>query len=271
MQKLVRGLFIGFNILFCIIGVIFIGVGSYVIHKGKTSNLNDLLGFLGEEVQDGSTVSPTTLTDALAVEGALLAVGGFLITIGLATFFISTCGWLGACKQNTCLLFAFSVVMIIVVFIELVLGIVAAVTIHKINGPTGDLTYEVTQSLMSSGYQAYWGSENDTQELEGLKNAFDVAQKTGECCGINSYEDWTNKTLVGEDNTKYPNSCYPDEDQNNKINEEGCWKTVKQFLGRMSGAMAGTAITFCILEIFGIVISCYLACTMKRSGQYEQH
>lgn len=71
--------------------------------------------------------------------------------------------------------------MIIVVFIELVLGIVAAVTIHKINGPTGDLTYEVTQSLMSSGYQAYWGSENDTQELEGLKNAFDVAQKTGVC------------------------------------------------------------------------------------------
>ena len=89
-----------------IIGVIFIGVGSYVVHKGNGSDYDELLGFLGE-TDDSKNPTPAEdmLIDALAVKNALLAVGGFLITIGLATFFISTCGWLGACKQNTCLLF----------------------------------------------------------------------------------------------------------------------------------------------------------------------
>ena len=31
--------------------------------------------------------------------------------------------------------------------------------------------------------------------------------------------------------------------------QDGCWKAVKQVLGNMSGALAGTAITFCLLEV----------------------
>ena len=102
----------GFVLSLQIIGVIFIGVGSYVVHKGNSSNYDELLGFLDERdpAQKDNNITPAEglLVDALAVKGTLLTVGGFLITIGLATFFLSTCGWLGACKQNTCLLFVVS-------------------------------------------------------------------------------------------------------------------------------------------------------------------
>ena len=82
------------------------------MHKGNSSNYDELLGFLDERdpAQKDNNITPAEglLVDALAVKGTLLTVGGFLITIGLATFFLSTCGWLGACKQNTCLLFVVS-------------------------------------------------------------------------------------------------------------------------------------------------------------------
>lgn len=89
-----------------------IGVGSYAVHKANTSDYEKLLGFLSDkpdfdDVMDNDNPSPSegSLIEAIGVKNGLLAVGGFIITLGLATFMISTCGWLGACRQNACMLF----------------------------------------------------------------------------------------------------------------------------------------------------------------------
>ena len=43
-----------------------------------------------------------------------------------------------------------------------------------------------------------------------------------ECCGVNSYTDWSNATLVETETPpgqNYPDSCYPDGDNTQKIYE----------------------------------------------------
>ena len=57
-----------------------------------------------------------------AAQQALIGVAGVIVAIGLITMLISSCGWLGACKQNTCLLFTVKLFVLLLV-VNLVEGL----------------------------------------------------------------------------------------------------------------------------------------------------
>mgnify|MGYP001791739151 CR=1 FL=1 len=71
--------------------------------------------------------------------------------------------------------------MIIIVFIELVLGIVAAVAVNRINGENGDLAYDITKSLMTDGYKAFYGIKNETTTAaaNATRHVWNLAQMEG--------------------------------------------------------------------------------------------
>ena len=75
--------------------------------------------------------------------------------------------------------FQFSIVMIIIVFIELVLGIVAAVAVNKVNGDNGVVSFNITKDLMHDAYEAFYGSATDTKERQATRIVWNLAQKQG--------------------------------------------------------------------------------------------
>ena len=76
-------------------------------------------------------------------------------------------------------IFQFSIVMIIIVFIELVLGIVAAVAVNKVNGDNGVVSFNITKDLMHDAYEAFYGSATDTKERQATRIVWNLAQKQG--------------------------------------------------------------------------------------------
>ena len=75
--------------------------------------------------------------------------------------------------------FQFSIVMIIIVFIELVLGIVAAVAVNKVNGDNGVVSFNITKDLMHDAYDAFYGSGTETKERQATRIVWNLAQKQG--------------------------------------------------------------------------------------------
>ncbi|XP_045897626.1 tetraspanin-33 [Micropterus dolomieu] len=111
------------------------------------------------------------VVDTLTIDPALL-----LIVVGSMMFLITFLGCYGALRNATCLLKTF-------------LGIVAAVLILQIAaGVVGylftDMVMERTERLMMKAIIRY-------REDQDLENAIDFIQKKFQCCGVESYKDWS--------------------------------------------------------------------------------
>lgn len=243
-HKTVRWLFIIFNVIFSVVAVILVGVGSYGVGKAKTMDFVELLETLPENIQTQDNVE--------GVRTGLVAAAAFVIVVGLVTLFISSCGWVGACKENKCLLFTFSVTMAVLVFIEFIIGIVVVVGAHKLSKLDDETSQDWVEQIMTASEAVM------NQTKSSITIAWEVAQSEGECCGINGSGDWEDP----------PPSC---KTTSGEVYQDGCFEVYKDLVMSVGKAVGAVAITFCIIQIFGVIISCYLACTMSKSSHYEQH
>ncbi|XP_069578524.1 tetraspanin-33 isoform X2 [Brachyistius frenatus] len=111
------------------------------------------------------------VVDTLTIDPALL-----LIVVGSMMFLITFLGCFGALRNATCLLKTFLAILAVV----LLLQVAAAVVGHVFT----DTVMERTETLMMKAVVRY----RDDRDLE---NAIDFIQKKFQCCGVQSYEDWT--------------------------------------------------------------------------------
>lgn len=113
----------------------------------------------------------TGIVDTLATDPAII-----LIVVGMLMFAITFLGCMGALRDLHILLKIFAAMLLLV----LILQLVAAVLGFIFSG----MVLEKASNVMSKAIIRY-------REDADLENFIDYIQKKFECCGVNSYKDWS--------------------------------------------------------------------------------
>ncbi|XP_049911545.1 tetraspanin-33 [Epinephelus moara] len=111
------------------------------------------------------------VVDTLTLDPALL-----LIIVGSVMFLITFLGCFGALRNAICLLKAFLGILVAVLLLQVAAGVVGYLFT--------DMVMERTEMLMMKAIVRY-------REDHDLENAIDFIQKKFQCCGVESYMDWS--------------------------------------------------------------------------------
>lgn len=232
-------------------------------------------GYVYHVVGDYSTVSGESF---IVVPIFLLCLGGF-------TFMLAIFGWCGSVKENKCLTMTYAVIMIILVVLEISAGITAFVKKD-----------DVSRALVNIAQDSM---NNYKQEI--VRETWDTIQDKFDCCGVETYQDWSNQTITNGSfityakqhgwkkdgpppkNTEFPvpDSCCVENKESCglsydllKVKDElrpkgsnkGCAAGLEDWIGDNLGLIAGIAVGIAVIEIIGIVCAIYL---VRSEGGYD--
>lgn len=226
-DKCAKWLLFVFNFIFFLSGIVIITLGAIV-----TADDPDYVSLLGSD-------NFFTLSIVMIVIGCIVTIVSFF-------------GCCGALKNNTCMLYTFSVLLTIIFLLELVGAILAFVYQDQINSNVSDsLTETFTDACTDPNYFSEW--EDMQQSLQ--------------CCGVQGPDDWK-KCYSGD----YfpPSCCVSDSSCNNDsfdLNKEGCFTKVNNDLSSYAWYIAGGALAGAIIQLFGIGIACCLAHSIRRQNK----
>jgi CD63 antigen len=119
----------------------------------------------------------------------------------------------------------------------------------------------VIQEKMSEGMENY-----EKSGYEGVTQTWNMIQYDFQCCGSANYTDWRKYMDGVPDNCckTITNGCGKKPGFESEINQEGCLtKFEGLFVGNM-GIVGGAAIGIFLVELFGIIIACVLACRIRK-------
>ncbi|XP_074524411.1 tetraspanin-33 [Halichoeres trimaculatus] len=111
------------------------------------------------------------VVDTVMVDPALL-----LIVVGSVMFLITFLGCFGALRNIICLLKTFLAILTMILFLQIAAGVVGYLFT--------DMVMERTEKLMMTAIVRY-------REDPDLENAINFVQKKFQCCGVESYKDWS--------------------------------------------------------------------------------
>ncbi|XP_030290443.1 tetraspanin-33 isoform X1 [Sparus aurata] len=111
------------------------------------------------------------VVDTLTLDPALL-----LIIVGSVMFLITFLGCFGSLRNATCLLKTFLGILTAVLLLQIAAGVVGYLFTDRV--------MERTEKLMMKAIVLY-------REDQDLENAIDFIQKKFQCCGVESYKDWS--------------------------------------------------------------------------------
>ncbi|XP_010874970.1 CD53 molecule isoform X1 [Esox lucius] len=165
---------------------------------------------------------------------ASLNVANLLFIIGIIITCVSFLGFLGALKENRCLLIAFFVLLFMLMLAELAGACLLLVNEEKINN---FLETDLKTSLKT------------TETKNTSMTDWDIVQKTFMCCGVFNASDWKVQ----------PASCC-------KQPCDGCYTKLKKWFDENLLTVGVGVIVLCIVEVLGMCFSMTLFCHISRSG-----
>ncbi|KAM4745216.1 leukocyte surface antigen CD53-like [Anableps anableps] len=180
---------------------------------------------------------------ALTPSLANLNIPSMLLISGIVITCVSFLGFLGALKENRCLLLTFFLVIFILMLVELTAACLM-------------LIYETEIGKLV------------TQDLEnGLKNAnstdkrsdWDIVQNTFGCCGVHNASDWKDNPPKSCCNIPSCNSTMP-------VFKEGCLNKLKAWFEENFLTTGIAVIVLCIIEVLGMCFAMTLFCHISRTG-----
>ncbi|XP_028991222.1 leukocyte surface antigen CD53 [Betta splendens] len=181
---------------------------------------------------------------ALTPSLAKFSVSNVLLITGIIITCVSFLGFLGALKENRCLLLTFFLLLFFLMLVELTLACLLLMYEQEI----GKWVTEDLQRGLENGKL-----ENSTE----LMNDWKILQEWLQCCGVNNKTDW--KTI--------PQSCC-----RNKCNtpeasywEKGCLEKMKNFFEENFLITGISVIVLCIIEVLGMCFAMTLLCHISRS------
>ena len=245
--KIVKWIFVFFNILFAILGILLIALGSWLVVTGNN--------FL-----------QATASTAPAVQGIILGGAGLIIFCGLITFVLAAFGVLGGICQARPLLIIFAVGLILIVLIEFIAAIVAFVA----SGVQPTLINAVTTELQNA-----LGTYNlPPQPVNDAVNTFvDGVQNTFDCCGISNVEDWRNSSVFRDHGTFPPsccqgmvNPCLPA--NSTEFHNRACIPAIGNLISTNAVAavvLGVIALIILLVEFSGIGIAIGLCCCIRSA------
>lgn len=200
------------------------------------------IAVLGLGIYLSVTINMAAVTPSLASFNVahILMVTGIIITC------VSFLGFLGALKENRCLLLAFFLLLFLLMLAELAAA---------------------CMMLMYDSEIAVW-LEKDLKE--GLSRAklpnnetiltdWDMAQDYLQCCGVTNSSDW---------GSRVPQSCCvkPCDLKRPVYYETGCLEKMKAFFEENFLHTGISVILLCVVEVLGMCFAMTLYCHISRTG-----
>lgn len=203
------------NFIFFICGAAIFGMGIYLMTFSRLSLLPSL--------------------QAMSIANTLF-ITGIIITC------VSFLGFLGALKENRCLLISFFILLFILMLAELAAACLMLMYESKIeNFIKDDLKDGLNQSIKN-------------RKQHNTTDDWDKVQETFGCCGIQNATDWQGFV---------PQSCNISGTSNW---HKGCFKLLENsFESNLLSTGIGV-IVVCIIEVLGMCFSMTLFCHINRSG-----
>lgn len=193
--------------------------------------------------------------DSKYVSSALiLMVAGAVIVV--VAFF----GCCGACTESACMMYTFGFLLSLILMVEL--GVAITILMFK------DDALVILKDQLKKTVDNY-------KREEGATNAWDAMQMKLHCCGIDSYEDWANLTMI--DNDSVPESCCinmvkgcgegaikkPD-----TLYQQGCLDKLKDIVVENAVVVGAVGVGVALIQLVGVCLSCGLAKKMNDFKQY---
>lgn len=200
-----------------------------------------------------------------------------LIAVGIFVFVIGFLGCCGAWKKNTCMLWTYGSLLLLVLLLQITAGIVAGVFSSKLGR---DLQNTMKQQIKES----YGKTPND-----GLTVAWDFMQWEFQCCGGENYKDYANSTYVKQntnitvstfcckkcntdfDHPQFKNVSMCQSDAKNQsltqgtesLNTQGCYDGLLSWMKKRTTALIVVGVIIAGVEIVAIVFACCLKNAIK--------
>ena len=246
--KILKWIFVLFNLLFAVLGVLLIALGSWLVVRA-----NAFLQTSGELNDQPVVVTATALGGS-----------GLIIFCGLITFVLAALGVLGGICQARPLLVIFAVGLIIIVVIEFIGAVVVFVAFNRYQDLVGEISSEMNRSL-----DLY---RKDTVNSDA--NTFvDAVQRNFDCCGISGPNDWIPTPFFRNNNESLPDTCCAGAIDNCNMNStelhrNGCISAIENLLttNTTAASVAGAlALIILLVEISGIIIAIGLCCCIRSA------
>ncbi|XP_026997718.2 leukocyte surface antigen CD53 isoform X2 [Tachysurus fulvidraco] len=169
-------------------------------------------------------------------------VANGLYVIGIFVTCVSFLGFLGALKENRCLLISFFILLFLLMLAELT---VACLLLFYEKDIDSFIERELTASLQKDA-----GGNNSTINWKTIQDMFS-------CCGVNNASDW-NSTSHSE-NLSSP-ACKTNTQQ------MGCYAKLKTWIEDNLLGTGIAVIIICSIEVLGMCFSMTLFCHISKSG-----
>ncbi|XP_077097030.1 leukocyte surface antigen CD53 [Siphateles boraxobius] len=206
------------NFIFFICGAAIFGMGIYLMTSSRFSSILPSLQAMN--------------------------IANTLFIIGIIITCVSFLGFLGALKENRCLLISFFILLFILMLAELAVACILLMYEKNIN----DL---IDKDLKTGLQNSINKRKNSTAEDD-----WDTVQKTFQCCGISNFTEWSNHV---------PKSCnIPGNETHNW--PQGCFSKLKDVFDKNLLNVGVGVIVVCIIEVLAMCFSMTLFCHINRSG-----
>lgn len=228
------------------------------------------------EVGDSGSFDVVSLIRTGAL--VLIASGGVAVLIG----FLGCCG---AVKENNCLLFAYCVVMVVILFVQIAAVVIAAIFQSKV---TEDLK-AFLKSRLSAQY------DGDVKTGDPFSLGLDVAQLQFECCGIDNYMDFLSATrwqdrkntsdIIPLTCCKFINkesfykdvnslnmddtSCQTSPSDENSNFRKGCWNAILEYANDKAIYVIAIGVAIGVVEVLCVVVAVCLIQAVRKSDEEE--
>ncbi|XP_071338005.1 leukocyte surface antigen CD53-like [Trachinotus anak] len=185
---------------------------------------------------------------ALTPNLASFNLSNMLLISGIVITCVSFLGFLGALKENRCLLLTFFLLLFLLMLVELTAACMLLVYEKEIAA-------RVQDDLNIGLEKAKAHDQNSTTVL----SEWDVVQTQFECCGVNNVTDWGNKV---------PSSCCKTTcDTTQPIYwKTGCLDRLRTLFEDNFLITGISVIILCIIEVLGMCFAMTLFCHISRSG-----
>ncbi|KAM8864967.1 leukocyte surface antigen CD53-like [Synchiropus picturatus] len=195
----------------------------------------------------GIYMKMTLHLEALTPSLTPFAVDNLLVFSGIVITAVSFLGFLGALRENRCLLLTFFLVLFVLMLLELT----AACLLLVYDAQIGDWV----QKGLREGLKRAKDSANNTT----VDSEWDLLQKEFQCCGIYNHTDWGDRV---------PKSCclktcsIPQP----PFKKEGCLEVTKRWFEENFLIIGICVILICIIEVLEMCFAMTLFCHISKSG-----
>uniref|UniRef100_A0A8C6SM09 Tetraspanin n=1 Tax=Neogobius melanostomus TaxID=47308 RepID=A0A8C6SM09_9GOBI len=202
---------------------------------------------------------------AITPSMADFGVAHILMITGIIITCVSFLGFLGALKENRCLLLTFFLMLFLLMLAELTSA--CLLLTHEIDG---FLQRELKEGLKKA-----------KQANTTILTDWDLVQRNLGCCGVINASDWqpnvpgppnNSPALLPMDKEKklpyVPESCCVDQCNESppKYHQLGCYQKLKDYFEENFLYIGITIIVFCIIEVLGMCFAMTLFCHISRTG-----